>query len=60
MLLFELYKVLADNVIALIYDRTWQVIYYGSLVNLDLDILQSGVTYLAPINPHEIVIIIDL
>lgn len=60
MLLYELYKVLADNVIALIFDRTGQVIYYGSLVNLDVDILQSGVIYLAPINPHEILIKIDL
>lgn len=60
MLLFELYKVLSDEIQALIFDSKDEVIYYGLLNKLDIDIMQSRVTYLKPINIHEILIKIDI
>lgn len=60
MLLFELYKVLSDEVQALIFDSKDEVIYYGLLNKLDIDIMQSRVTYLRPINTYEILINIDI
>lgn len=59
MLLFELYKVLDDNVLSMIYDRMDNRIYYGSLDKLDVDILQSRVIFLTPVSTHEILIKID-
>lgn len=60
MQLFELYKVLPDGVEVLIYDSKDEVIYYGSLNKLDIDIMQSRITYLRPTNPREIVVKIDI
>lgn len=60
MLLFELHKVLSDEVQALIFNRKDEVIYYGLLNKLDIDVMQSRVTYLRPINTHEILINIDI
>lgn len=60
MLLFELYKVTPDSLTALICNRKHEVIYYGLLNNLDVDILQSRVTYLDPISAHELHIKLDI
>lgn len=60
MLLYELYKVLSFTTVVLLYDHTDTVIYYGSLDKLDIDILQSRVTYLSPIAISELLVKIDV
>lgn len=60
MLLFELYKVLNSDIESLIYDRAGDIIYYGSLSNLDVDFLQSRVIFLTPLNKYEILIKLDV
>lgn len=60
MLLYELYKVSSITTVVLLYDNTGNVIYYGSLDKLDIDILQSRVTYLSPIAINEILVKIDV
>lgn len=60
MLLYELYKVSSINTVVLLYDRAGKVIYYGSFDKLNIDILQSRVTYLRPIAINEIIVKIDI
>ena len=57
MLLFELYKVLSKEVQVLIFDSSNEFLYYGLLNKLDIDIMQSRVTFLRPINKYEISIL---
>ena len=59
-MLFELYKVLSITTIVLLCDHTGEVLYYGSLDKLDIDILQTRVTYLSPIAINEILVKIDI
>lgn len=60
MLLYELFKVSSITTVVLLYDHTDNVIYYGSLDKLDIDILQSRVAYLSAIAINEIVVKIDV
>ena len=60
MLLYELYKVLNGCIKASIYNRIGDLIYFGYLDDLDVDILQNRVVFLTPASNHEIVIKLDI